>query len=41
VAVDLTLSSETIRTKSIHEWKATRPEIGKRPAVFLLYSGQS
>jgi 16S rRNA (cytidine1402-2'-O)-methyltransferase len=39
VAIDLTLSSETIRTKSIHEWKKTRPRIGKRPAVFLIYAG--
>jgi 16S rRNA (cytidine1402-2'-O)-methyltransferase len=39
VAVDLTLPSETIQTKSIHEWKTARLEIGKRPAVFLLYAG--
>jgi len=39
VAVDLTLSSESIQTKSIHEWKTAPPRIGKRPAVFLLYAG--
>jgi len=39
VAVDLTLSSESVHTKSIHEWKTARPQIGKRPAVFLLYAG--
>ena len=39
VAVDLTLSSEAVQTKSIHEWKAARPTIGKRPAVFLIYAG--
>jgi 16S rRNA (cytidine1402-2'-O)-methyltransferase len=39
VAVDLTLSSEAIQTKSIREWKTTGLQIGKRPAVFLLYAG--
>jgi 16S rRNA (cytidine1402-2'-O)-methyltransferase len=34
VAADLTLSSETIETRPVGEWK-TKP-IGKRPAVFLL-----
>ncbi len=38
VAVDLTLSSESIQTKSIHEWRTARSPIGKRPAVFLLYT---
>jgi 16S rRNA (cytidine1402-2'-O)-methyltransferase len=38
VAVDLTLSSETIHRRSVHEWKTARPQLGKRPAVFLLYA---
>ncbi len=38
VAVDLTLASESVQTKSIREWKTARPLIGKRPAVFLLYA---
>jgi 16S rRNA (cytidine1402-2'-O)-methyltransferase len=39
VAVDLTLSSEAVQTKSIQAWKTARPQIGKRPAVFLIYAG--
>lgn len=36
VAADLTLPSETIRTRTAGEWRREPPEIGKRPAVFLL-----
>jgi 16S rRNA (cytidine1402-2'-O)-methyltransferase len=36
VAADLTLASQFIRTKTIREWRAAVPPIGKRPAVFLL-----
>jgi len=36
IAVDLTLPTEEIRTKSAAEWKKAPPAIGKRPAVFLL-----
>jgi 16S rRNA (cytidine1402-2'-O)-methyltransferase len=36
VAADLTLGTESIRTKSIAEWRRARDLIGKRPAVFLL-----
>jgi 16S rRNA (cytidine1402-2'-O)-methyltransferase len=37
VAVDLTLPSEEIVSRTIGEWRAApRPEIGKRPAMFLL-----
>jgi 16S rRNA (cytidine1402-2'-O)-methyltransferase len=39
LAVDLTLTTESIRTQSISEWRAARPAIGKRPAVFLVYAG--
>jgi 16S rRNA (cytidine1402-2'-O)-methyltransferase len=39
VALDLTLETEFIRTITIAEWSAKPPELGKRPAVFLLYSG--
>lgn len=38
VAVDLTLPTETIRTRSIKEWNRDPVAIGKRPAVFLLYA---
>lgn len=36
VAADLTLPSQSIRTKTIGEWRKAAPPIGKRPAVFLL-----
>jgi 16S rRNA (cytidine1402-2'-O)-methyltransferase len=36
VAADLTLASESIRTRPIAAWRRERPAIGKRPAVFLL-----
>lgn len=36
VAVDLTLSSETIETRTVAEWKKRRPPLDRRPAVFLL-----
>jgi 16S rRNA (cytidine1402-2'-O)-methyltransferase len=36
LAVDLTLDSEWIATKSIAEWRKLAPNINKRPAVFLL-----
>ena len=36
VAADLTLPSETIQTRSIVDWRRARPELGRRPAVFLL-----
>jgi len=36
IAVDLTLQNEWIRCMSIQEWKKQKPEIHKRPAVFLL-----
>jgi 16S rRNA (cytidine1402-2'-O)-methyltransferase len=36
-AADLTSSTEFIRTKTIGEWKKQRPELHKRPVVFLLY----
>jgi len=36
VAADLTLPTQLVRTKTIREWRAAVPPIGKRPAVFLL-----
>lgn len=41
VAADLTLSTESIHTRSIAEWRRAGARIGKRPAVFLLYAGGS
>ena len=39
VAVDLTAATESILTRSVTEWKQTKPELHKRPAIFLLYAG--
>jgi len=36
VAVDLTLETEWIRSMPLSEWKRQKPELHKRPAVFLL-----
>jgi 16S rRNA (cytidine1402-2'-O)-methyltransferase len=37
VAVDLTLATESVRTRPIAQWKKDRPQLNRRPAVFLLY----
>lgn len=36
VAVDVTLESEMIHTKTVAAWKKQLPDIDKRPAVFLM-----
>lgn len=36
IAADITLSSESISTKSIAKWKQALPDLHKRPAVFLI-----
>lgn len=36
VACDLTLPTEFISTRVIHEWNGQRPDFHKRPAVFIL-----
>jgi 16S rRNA (cytidine1402-2'-O)-methyltransferase len=36
IAIDLTMDSETIITKTIAEWKPARLKPGKKPAIFLL-----
>ena len=38
IATDLTLESETVHTRTVREWRAAAPAIGKRPTVFLLLS---
>jgi len=38
IAVDLTLESEYVVTKTIAGWKGSVPDINKRPAIFLLQS---
>jgi 16S rRNA (cytidine1402-2'-O)-methyltransferase len=39
IATDLTLATESVRTRAVARWRAERPAIGKRPTVFLLLSG--
>jgi len=36
IAADLTLPSQTIRTKTVAQWKAAPLTIGKRPCVFII-----
>ncbi len=36
VAADLTLPTESVRTKTVADWRRAKGAIGKRPAVFLL-----
>ncbi|MFP5470107.1 MAG: SAM-dependent methyltransferase [Bacteroidia bacterium] len=36
IACDITLSSELIKTKTIAEWKTSKPDLNKRPCVFIL-----
>jgi 16S rRNA (cytidine1402-2'-O)-methyltransferase len=38
VAADLTLPTQTLNVATIGELRARTPEIGRRPAVFLLYA---
>ncbi|MFA5973534.1 MAG: SAM-dependent methyltransferase [Lentimicrobiaceae bacterium] len=39
IAADLTLETEWIRSMPVIEWKRQKPELHKRPAVFLLGNG--
>ncbi len=36
IAVDLTAPEESVKTKTIYEWKREKVELHKRPAIFLL-----
>lgn len=38
LAVDLTSEKEFIKTRSVTDWKKDKPDIHKRPAIFLLYA---
>ncbi len=38
IAVDLTLETESIQTKTVATWKKEIPDINKRPAIFLIES---
>lgn len=36
IAVDLTASAESVRTRTVAEWKKTSIDLHKRPAIFLI-----
>ncbi|HEV7783464.1 MAG TPA: SAM-dependent methyltransferase [Chitinophagaceae bacterium] len=38
IAVDITGKNEWIKTKTIAGWQKNKPDIHKRPAIFLLYA---
>jgi len=40
IATDITLPSEFISTRQVLEWKKNKPELHKRPTVFLLLAGK-
>lgn len=37
IAADITLASQWIKTKPIAAWKTDKPNLNKRPCIFLLY----
>ncbi len=37
IAVDITLSTEYIRTMSVEEWKRVKIDLHKRPAIFIIH----
>ena len=37
IACDLTAATELVQTKTIAEWQKNKPELHKRPAIFLIY----
>ena len=41
VAADLTMRGEFVSTRTIGHWKKHRPDLDRRPVVFLLYRGRS
>ena len=39
IACDLSLNSEYIKTKTVHEWKkVSKPDLKKRPCIFLIHA---
>ncbi len=38
IAADITLEQEFIKTRTIEDWKKEKPDLNKRPAIFLLYT---
>jgi len=39
IAVDITLETEYIKTKTIEEWNKTTVDIQKRPCIFIVHQG--
>jgi len=39
IAADLTGKNEWVKTKTIADWQKDKPELHKRPVIFLLYAG--
>ncbi|MDP4239820.1 MAG: SAM-dependent methyltransferase [Bacteroidota bacterium] len=37
IAVDITLNTEFIKTKTVKEWKTQLPDLNKRPCIFIIY----
>ncbi len=37
IAADITLETEFIKTLSVTQWKKNRPDLNKRPCIFILY----
>jgi 16S rRNA (cytidine1402-2'-O)-methyltransferase len=37
IAVDITMETEFIKTKTVKEWKTQLPDLSKRPCIFLIY----
>ncbi len=37
IAVDITLDTEFIKTKTVKDWKTQLPDLNKRPCIFLIY----
>jgi 16S rRNA (cytidine1402-2'-O)-methyltransferase len=41
IACDITLETEFISTRSIADWKKNKPDINKRPAIFIIQNSAS
>lgn len=37
IAADITLETEFIKTKTVKDWKKEKPDIDKKPCIFLIY----
>lgn len=41
IAASLTAEDELVSTRTIAEWKLSKPDLARRPAVFVIYRGAS